>query len=143
VRSSGSHKGWCINLLERFQRFMYGRYGGDGLNLFLMVVGMVLSIFGSYLFWPILIVSYLIYFYAIFRIFSRNIGARQREYAVFLRIWNPIRGWFGLTKRKFTERKQYKYFKCPQCHQQLRAPRGRGKIIVTCQKCHSQFDTKT
>ena len=46
-------------------------------------------------------------------------------------------------RTRFKERNTYKYFRCPQCKQKLRAPRGRGKIQVTCQKCHHVFQTKT
>ena len=38
--------------------------------------------------------------------------------------------------------KMYAIFKCPNCKQKLRAPRGRGKIQVTCSKCRTQFIKK-
>ena len=84
-----------------------------------------------------------LHIWALFRTFSRNIPARQREYAAFLRFWSPIESWLRARKVRFSQRKQYKYFKCPNCRQELRAPRGRGKIEVTCQKCHNVFRTKT
>ncbi len=90
----------------------------------------------SLLSWACIILTY-------FRMFSRNIPARQREYYAFLKVWGPVKSWFALQKRKFSERKYTRYFKCPQCKQQLRAPRGRGKIEVTCQRCHHVFITKT
>jgi ribosomal protein L37AE/L43A len=40
------------------------------------------------------------------------------------------------------QRKTYAIFKCPSCKQKLRAPKGRGKIQVTCSKCHNQFIKK-
>ena len=36
----------------------------------------------------------------------------------------------------------YRYFKCPECKQKMRAPKGRGKIKVTCKHCHTQFVKK-
>ena len=40
------------------------------------------------------------------------------------------------------DRKNYVYFKCPTCKQLLRAPKGRGKIRVTCSRCTSKFEKK-
>lgn len=122
---------------------MYGRYGTDKFNVFLLASSIVLTLLGSIFFRPVYIVSDLILAYTLFRTLSKNIPARQRENAAFLKIWQPIENWFKFQKRRFNERKIYKYFKCPQCKQQLRAPKGRGKIEVTCQKCHRVFITKT
>lgn len=68
-----------------------------------------------------------IFIYVLFRMFSRNHAARQREYYGFLRFWTPIEKWFTFQRTRFRERNTYKYFRCPQCKQKLRAPRGRGK----------------
>lgn len=130
-------------MFQRFQRFMYGRYGGDKLNFVLVIFGLIITILGSFLWFPLTFLAYAVYFYAIFRIFSKNIPARQREYYKFLEIWTPIARKFSLLKRKFSERKLYKYFKCPNCKQNLRAPKSRGSIDVTCQRCGKQFRTKT
>lgn len=128
---------------ERLQRFLYGRYGTDKLNLCILVLGLLLSLLGSLLFWPLTLLADGLFIWALFRTFSRNIPARQREYAAFLKVWGPIEGWFRTRKVRFAQRGQYKYFRCPGCHQELRAPRGRGKIEVTCQRCHKVFRTKT
>ena len=113
-------------LFQKFQQFMYGRYGGDKFSLFLLVIALVLSLFGA-LFWPIALVADVVFIYVLFRMFSRNHAARQREYYAFMKVWGPVE----------------QYFHCPHCRQRLRAPRGRGKIQVTCQKCHNVFVTKT
>lgn len=123
---------------------MYGRYGGDSLNLALMIFGLILAFFSSVTgFWPLNTLSYALYFYAIFRILSKNIPARQKEYYTFLKVWTPVQKWFRIKKTAFLERKQYKYFRCPNCRQYLRAPRGRGRILVTCQRCRKEFNQKT
>ena len=130
-------------LYDRLQRFLYGRYGTDKLNLALLIFGLILSLIGTLVFWPVTLLADALYIWALFRTFSRNIPARQREYAAFLRFWSPIESWLRARKVRFSQRKQYKYFKCPNCRQELRAPRGRGKIEVPCQKCHNVFRTKT
>ena len=130
--------------LEKLRRFMYGRYGGDSLNFALLIFGLILSLFSSVTgFWPLNTLSYALYFYAIFRILSKNVPARQKEYYTFLKVWTPVQKWFRIKKTAFLERKQYKYFRCPNCRQYLRAPRGRGKILVTCQRCRKEFNQKT
>lgn len=128
---------------ERLQRFFYGRYGSDQMNFALLILALVLSILGAIFFRPLCWVSDVLLLYALFRALSRNIPARQRENQKFWKIWLPVKNWLALQKRKWRERKQYKYFRCPGCKQQLRAPRGRGKIEVTCQSCHHVFQTKT
>ncbi len=122
---------------------MYGRYGTDAFSFFLLGLGLVLTLLAGLFFRPLVLLADLLYLYAIFRLFSRNIPARQKELSAFLRVWGPVKGWFSFQKRRFSERKLYRYFKCPNCKQALRAPRGRGKIEVTCQKCHKVFITKT
>lgn len=122
---------------------MYGRYGTDTLSFFLLGLGIVLTFCGSLFFWPLTLLADAVYVYSIFRMFSRNLPARRREYAAFLKVWGPFARWCGFQKVKFLNRKYYRYFKCPHCKQDLRAPRGKGKIEVTCQKCHNVFITKT
>ncbi|MGK0465952.1 hypothetical protein [Clostridium sp.] len=44
---------------------------------------------------------------------------------------------------KLRERRKYIITNCPKCTQKLRVPRDKGKIIVTCSKCGSEFRLKT
>ncbi|WP_099205049.1 hypothetical protein [Scatolibacter rhodanostii] len=131
-------------MMEKFKRFMYGRYGVDLVSLAVLVVGLVLSTFGQWFNLIILtLFSYALYIYGLFRIFSKNIPARQRELTILMKYKSKVRGWFSFKKKQVEERKLYKYFGCPNCKQKLRAPRGRGKIQVTCQKCKTTFIKKT
>ena len=53
---------------------MYGRYGTDELNLVLMILGIIVMFLSRiFWFWPLAIISYALYIYALFRMFSRNI----------------------------------------------------------------------
>ena len=38
--------------------------------------------------------------------------------------------------------KNYRFYKCPQCKQKVRVPKGRGKICITCPKCRTEFVKK-
>ncbi|MEK6265520.1 MAG: hypothetical protein N2B06_12265 [Clostridium sp.] len=44
---------------------------------------------------------------------------------------------------KLREKRKYIITNCPKCTQKLRLPRAKGKIIVTCSKCGSDFRLKT
>ena len=45
-------------------------------------------------------------------------------------------------KRKRKD-KTHKYYKCPTCKQVVRVPKGRGKIEISCPKCHTKFIKRT
>ena len=130
-------------MLWRLRRFMVGRYGLDQLNLLLFGCGIVCSLCGAIFSRWFYVPADALYFYALFRCLSRNAAARQRENFAFQKVWNPVKNRFSQFRRRISQSKDYKYFRCPNCKQRLRAPRGRGKIEVTCQNCHHVFQTKT
>ena len=113
-------------LFQKFQQFMYGRYGGDKFSLFLLVIALVISFAGAF-FWPISLVADAIFIYVLFRMFSRNHAARQREYYGFLRFWTPIEKWFTFQRTRFKERNTYKYFRCPSASRSCGRPGAGGK----------------
>lgn len=130
-------------MFQRFARFMMGRYGSDKFNFVILITAIVISIFAQLIgFYFVVLISYALMGYAIFRSFSRNIDARRKELYAFNNFFTPVEAWFKLKYTIFKNRKVYKYFKCPNCSQQLRAPKGRGKIEVRCQKCGKEFKKK-
>jgi hypothetical protein len=44
---------------------------------------------------------------------------------------------------KLRQKRKYIITNCPKCTQKLRVPRDKGKIIVICSKCGSEFRLKT
>lgn len=46
-------------------------------------------------------------------------------------------------KQHAQERKHFKFFKCPACHQKIRVPKGKGRIEITCPRCGEKFVKKT
>nr|WP_297175455.1 hypothetical protein [uncultured Agathobaculum sp.] len=130
--------------MDFLRRLMAGRYGSDQLNTALLVLGLVLIALQMVTGWrwmgiAILILLLLCYF----RMFSRNIRARYAENQVFLRWWGPVLARLRGARLRFADRKTHRYFKCPQCKQRLRVPRGRGKINITCPHCRTQFVRKS
>ena len=119
------------------QRFMAGRYGTDKLNIFLLSVGLILTIvcmFFQKIWWlelSLLILGWLLMALVIYRTLSRNIYKRYRENRKFLMFWQRIRD------------RKHRYYDCPKCRQQVRVPRGKGKIAITCPKCREKFIKKT
>ena len=47
----------------------------------------------------------------------------------------------GVERRR--QRRDYKFFRCPGCHERLRLPRGKGRIQITCPRCGQRFSGKT
>ena len=118
------------------QRFMTGRYGTDKLSLTMLVVSMVLSIVSTFLGSSILhlvltLLSYVLMFWALSRVFSRNTYARYEENRKFLRVFDQIKD------------REHRYFACPKCRQTVRVPRSKGKIAITCPRCRERFIKKT
>lgn len=130
--------------MDFLRRFMAGRYGNDQLNAALLVLGLALIVIEMLTGWSwmsMFILALLILCY--FRMFSRNIQARYAENQKFLRWWGPVSNRLRNARMRFADRKTHRYFKCPQCKQRLRVPRGRGKINITCPHCHTQFVRKS
>ena len=77
--------------------------------------------------------------WVVFRMFSRNLQRRRAENAWFL-----TKFVYPVQRRRSTGRQQrmdkdHKYFTCPNCRTVCRVPRGKGKIVITCPKCHREI----
>lgn len=118
------------------RKFMAGRYGVDQLSTALIVVNLICTILLRFFNSSILnIFCIIISVIVIYRIFSKNISKRYQENIKFLNIWNPIKRKVNKNIQRIKDLKHYKYFKCSNCKQTLRVPRGKGKISITCPKC--------
>ncbi len=133
-------------MLERLQRFMYGRYGNDQLNLFLVICGcittLLLTLFVPRELYYLRSLGTVLYIVALVRSLSKNHEKRRRENAKFLEISKPWRA-FIMKKMGQYQDKDHRYYNCPQCHRTLRVPKGRGKINITCPHCAKQFKKRT
>ena len=124
-------------------RFMAGRYGGDQLNLFLIALYFVLYV--VFLFTRLLVFDVLgtvVLLVSVYRVLSRNLERRRGENVRFLQIVRPMwRKWSGFRARAHD--KEHRYFKCPNCGQMMRVPRGKGRITVHCRSCGAAFEEKS
>ena len=124
-------------------RFMTGRYGGDQLNLFL--IGLYLVLYVVFLFSRLLVFELLgtvVLVFSLYRSLSRNLERRRAENARFLQTVRPV--WRRLSAfHTRAHDKEHRYFKCPNCGQQMRVPRGKGRITVHCRSCGAAFEEKS
>lgn len=131
---------WFRNLGNRMasglRHFMRGRYGTDKLNTAILLTGVAACLLSVILRlplvnWLLTLLSYVLMGWAIFRMLSRNTYKRYQENRKYLQFIERLKD------------RQHKYFDCPRCHQQVRVPRGKGKISITCPKCKEKFIKKT
>ena len=134
---------------EKFQKwvegFMRGRYGYDELTQSMLVLVVILIIVsavlrlligvaGAPVYWLreiLRLVAFAVTVYALVRVFSKNHSKRRAENES----WLAFRGRANKKRTQAIERKDYKYLKCESCGQEMRVPRGKGKIAVKCPKC--------
>ena len=121
----------------RMMNFMQGRYGTDKLNLAMLITAVVFDIVNMFL-QPLWlraifgILSSALLVLAIYRTFSRNIPARQKELRAFNAFFNRLK----------TLRTHHIY-RCPGCRQKIRVPRKHGvKVEIRCPKCGQTFTKK-
>ena len=131
--------------MGRFQaalyRFFSGRRGPD--QLAVIIAALVLSVLASILGWSLLsLLSLVIWAWALYRMLSRNIPAREKENAWFLKWYSPLVAQARQAHTRFKNRKVYLYYRCPQCRAWLRLPRNIGEKTVTCGKCGATFKKK-
>lgn len=127
---------------ERMTRFMMGRYGSDPLNQVMMIAALVL-VFASMLWQPLYVIALALMIWVLFRMFSRNVAKRQAEAMAYERVKSSIVRFFKTGAHMIFGTKTHRYYKCPGCKQQVRVPRGKGKININCPKCQTSFTKKT
>ena len=133
--------GWLRQLVYKMnmglRRFMSGRYGQlDKLNSLLLWMGVIVVIVSMFLPTGVLtlifpLVSYGLLGVVMWRMLSRNIYKRAKENRKYLSMLERIKD------------REHRYFTCPKCKQEVRVPKGKGKIAITCPQCRDKFIKKT
>lgn len=118
------------------RHFMMGRYGSDKLNTALLLAAVVICLISAFVpFLPVKLGAMVLYYglmiWAICRMMSRNTYKRYQENRKYLQLLERIKD------------REHRYYDCPRCRQQVRVPRGKGKISITCPKCRERFIKKT
>ena len=129
---------------DKIYRFMQGRYGTDDFYKFLFWVALI-GIAINWFFKSQLLsfAVTLILVYAMYRVLSKNHSARYAENQRYLQATAKIRYWFDQQKKLMEERKYHHIYTCPKCRQKIRIPKGKGKIMIRCPKCHHEFQKRS
>lgn len=125
---------------EKFARFMMGRNGVDELarfeSIFVWIL-LLVSIFSRMWIFDLLAMALIVHMY--FRIMSRNVSKRYEENQKYVNFrYNAVVKW-DKKKKRIAQRRNYRFYKCPMCRQEVRVPKGHGKIQITCPKCRETF----
>ena len=123
-----------MKYINKYQKFMYGKYGVDELYNFLFKVYLILFILNLFLKNKIIsIIEIILVIIIFYRFFSKNINARRKENKMFLNLKNAS------FRKKYKD--EYIYKKCPKCKKllKLHLPYKRGIKAVICPKCNKEF----
>ena len=128
---------------QSLRNLMAGRHGVDQLSVTLVWVGLALYLITAVAGLEVLsLLPMAIYGYTIFRMFSRNEEKRAEENRRYVTAKNKVQTNVRQARTRFKNRKEYKYFRCPNCKAWLRVPRKAGVVTVTCGRCHNSFTQK-
>lgn len=130
---------------EKLARFMQGRYGGDRLGSFILILNIIVIVTswffrGSAAYYVLFGVSVALIALYIFRVFSRNREKRAKENAMFMKILTKTKEFFVRQFNRVRYIGKYRYRKCKNCKTFLRLPVKKGRHTVRCPKCGNSFD---
>ena len=124
--------------------FMVGRHGPDNLGMFTLFTGLACSVIGSFTRFGLLsLLGMLLYIWTLFRMFSRNNEKRAAENRRYIELTSGWKTKISQFMKRMKNRREYKYFKCPNCKVLLRLKRGSGEKDITCVRCGHQFKQKS
>ena len=129
---------------EKLYRFMSGRNGMDELarmHSWVVLILLLLGLFTRLGIFSILALALMIYMY--FRVFSRNTAKRYEENQKYVNFRYNCTVQWNKKKKRMQQMKTYRFFKCPTCKQEVRVPKGHGKIEISCPKCREKFIRKS
>lgn len=128
---------------QKAMEWARGRNGADELSgacTTLAVILVVIDLFARST-W-LSVVALVLLAYSFFRITSKDITARGRENSQALRVAGPVLSFLSNPAAMLRETRSYVHLQCLSCGQRVRIPRGKGKVRITCPKCHARFDGK-
>jgi hypothetical protein len=139
-----------------FRNFFKDRYGVDTFGIVLVFLALILSRINI-----VWILGAAVFLYAIYRMLSKDRNKRfqeqqkfnsllqkfmkifSREGSFFSKLFKNLQGRYYYSKMIFQQRKQFEFFKCPKCKKNLRLPKNKGRLQVTCPVCKFEFYKNT
>jgi LSD1 subclass zinc finger protein len=130
------------------RRMFTGRCGYDELSRFLalcipvpfLLAVLLRSTAGGYPSMFLLTLAMVLFLWSLWRAFSTNLYYRKKENEQFMA--SPLYRSVSNAAVRFSQRKQYAFFRCRKCRHWLRVPRGAGKIEIRCPECGNSFIKK-
>ena len=111
-----------MKLIQKLQKFMYGRYGVDELFKFFFFIYVVLITINLFLNNVIIdIIELLLLFIMFYRYLSKNIYNRSNENREFLKLKKKLLAPFNNIKRNIKD-KDHVYKKCHKCKKTIKLP---------------------
>lgn len=134
--------GYQLNMI--ISRVLIGRNGFDNMARTTLWASIIFAIINVYAQSVIIYFLWVIFLgYTVFRVFSKNITKRYAENQKFLEITKTPRSYLNLLRLQVRDRETSRYYICRKCHQQIRVPKGKGRIEIRCPKCGERFIRKT
>ena len=147
----GSEQKKMKKLLVWLQNIMQQANPIDQLSRFLLQAGAVIGIIGILLRHNLILwlgFGLIIWMYV--RTFSRDKAKFYKQNQQYLAQKARVTGFFNLNKQKIDKKKKraeqkktHRFYNCPECKQQVRIPKGRGKVTITCPSCGTKFVKKS
>lgn len=129
---------------KRLNDWMRGRNGADELGNTVVAISIIVLFINVFAKTRVLAVGALVMaIYGCWRMSSKNVAARRKENREFLKAFAPALRWIKNPKASVQEQREYKHLTCPHCGQQMRVPRGKGKMRVTCPTCKKKFEARS
>ena len=145
-RAPGSSPGKGCKMRDKLRNLFSGRQGMDELSKFQFWFGLAGFLIGCFL--PGFLGRLFIWLgifsliSAFVRAFSRQLDRREMENRAYLAYLDRWKNKYAAWKDRFSQRKSYRFFKCPGCGTYIRVPKGKGKIHIKC-RCGYTLYRKT
>ena len=132
------------SIKNSIKSFMKNRHGVDVLSRDLTWVILLFSILNLFFKKNVFLwLSTILLFIVIYRTLSKNFSKRYNENRIYTNQRCLFEKKYKRVIKRIKDFRKYKYFTCPNCKLKLRVPRGKKKIVITCNRCKTQFDGKT
>ena len=130
---------------DKIKNYLQKVYGVDFFSKTMIVFALILSLINLKFKNRVIeiITMVLIVYFGIFRVFSVNKYQRMIENQKFAKAVKPMTDFFEKYKIRALNSKDKKYIKCPNCKKEMKIPRNKGKIKVTCPHCGHKFVKKS
>ncbi len=128
------------------RKFLKGRYGFDavcaGMVLLTVLIDLLVLLLPYEEIRRFGFISFIPLIFCVLRMLSRDRDRREMENDYFVSAAAPFSRALERRRERKYQKKTFRFFVCPVCRQQLRVPRGKGRVEITCPSCGDKFIRK-